>query len=127
MSKTHWFPFDAISRTDYVMQVQRTKMHLVDSSTSIAGSEEEDEVGFYLERRPNRPLPYQNNWHNSITFELTMDRRDYFRKVYGVLDLLSDVGGLFGAISPICGILLVAFNFWSSYQFLMDDLFVESS
>ena len=53
-----------------------------------------------------------------------MDRHDYFRKVYTVLDFVSDLGGLYGAIAPICIGLLIVFNYWSSYQFLMGDLFV---
>jgi len=53
-----------------------------------------------------------------------MDRRDYFRNVYSILDYVSDLGGLYGAISPFCVILLGVLNFWSSYQFLMGDLFV---
>ena len=55
-----------------------------------------------------------------------MDRKDYTRKVYSILDFFSDVGGLFGAIRPIFTIVLGVISFWSSYQFLMGDLFVES-
>ena len=44
-----------------------------------------------------------------------------------MLDFFSDIGGLFGAISPLCLILLTGLNFWSSYQFLMDDLFVDGT
>ena len=126
-SATHWFPFDNTARTDYVMQVSRTKMHFTDNYASVAGIEDEESEGFYLTRQPSRPLPYKNNWQNSITFELSMDRKDYTRKVYSILDFFSDVGGLFGAIRPIFTIVLGVISFWSSYQFLMGDLFVESN
>ena len=53
-----------------------------------------------------------------------MDRREYYRKVYSILDLFSDVGGLYGALSPVCIALISTLNFWSSYQYLAGDLFV---
>ncbi len=74
---------------------------------------------------PSRELPYLNKFHNSITYEISLDRRDYFRRVYGVLDFLADVGGLFGAISPLCFIIVLCFQYRSSYQFVMADLFVD--
>ena len=45
--------------------------------------------------------------------------------MYTTLDYASDLGGLFGAISPFFTICLSIINFYSSYQFLMSDLFVE--
>ena len=54
-----------------------------------------------------------------------MNRQDYVRKVYSLIDVFADVGGLYGAISPICVIVLLITNFWSSYQFLAGDLFVS--
>ena len=55
---------------------------------------------------------------------MSMSRHEYFRRVYSVLDLVSDVGGLYGAVSPLCILLLICINFWSSYQFIAGDLFV---
>ena len=53
-----------------------------------------------------------------------MDRRNYNRTVYAIFDFASDVGGLYGALSPLCITFLLMINFWSSYQFLMGDLFI---
>ena len=50
-------------------------------------------------------MPFQN----AVTFEVSSDRNNYFRNVYTILDLLSDVGGLFGAIQPICYGLILLF------------------
>ena len=100
-------------------------MELNDLPYHVAGIGLENEKGFYSVRQPSRQIPYINNWKNAITIEMSMDRRVYSRKVYAVLDFVSDVGGLFGAISPICILILALVNFWSSYQFLMGDLFVE--
>ena len=93
---------------------------------SVAGFGVDDLDGFAASLIPSRQLPYKNNWQNAITIEMSSDRRYYFRKVYSILDLFSDVGGLYGAISPISIIILALVNFWSSYQFLMADLFTES-
>ena len=99
-------------------------MRLDDHQMNVAGLGVDETTGFLLKQQPSRSIPYKNNWQNSITFEMSMDRRDYFRNVYSILDFVSDLGGLYGAISPICVISLVILNFWSGYQFLMSDLFV---
>ena len=41
------------------------------------------------------------------------------------MDFAADLGGLFGAIKVICIGLLSVFNFYSGYQYLMAELFVE--
>ena len=48
---------------------------------------------------------------------------NYFRRVYTILDLLSDLGGLFSSSKIICVVLLTIFQFYGSYQFVMNDLF----
>mmetsp|Transcript_4913 Transcript_4913/g.6517 ORF Transcript_4913/g.6517 Transcript_4913/m.6517 type:complete len:95 (-) Transcript_4913:695-979(-) len=76
---------------------------------------------------PNRELPYENNWHNALTLEMSLTRKDYYRRVYSGLDLAADLGGLFSAISPFFKIALDILNLYSSYQFVMGDVFVDSS
>lgn len=53
-------------------------------------------------------------------------KKTYFRRVFSSLDLLASIGGLFGAIQPICGWILAILNYYNSYQFIMGDLFIES-
>ena len=48
---------------------------------------------------------------------------NYFRRVYTTLDLLSDLGGLFASFKLICAAAITAFQFYGSYQFIMNDLF----
>ena len=57
---------------------------------------------------------------------MDMNRQHYNREVYSILDFFSDIGGLYGAISPISVIILTIVNFWGSYQYLMGDLFVKT-
>ena len=56
---------------------------------------------------PTRTIPYHNNFHNAVTYELSDTHNTYFRQVYGLLDWLRDIGGLYGALSAI-GIGLVS-------------------
>lgn len=50
---------------------------------------------------------------------------DYYRQVYSGLDFTADLGGLFGAVDPICKVLLAVLNYHSLYQFIMGDLFYQ--
>ena len=39
-----------------------------------------------------------------------------------MLDFLSDIGGLFGAIQPICFALVLVFQYHGAYNFVMSNL-----
>ena len=67
-----------------------------------------------------RILPYDNLFLNSVTYEV-WDSQKYFKRIdYGILDWLSDVGGLYDAIFLLS--MLVMWNFiWDAA-----DLFVSS-
>ena len=54
-------------------------------------------------------MGYNRPFQNAVTFEVSSDRNNYQRNVYTILDLLSDVGGLVGAISPISYGLILLF------------------
>ena len=75
---------------------------------------------------PTRLMPYRNQMQNAITFEMNLNKKKYFRRVYSFLDFLSDLGGLFGATRPIILAILTIFNFYASYQFIMHELFIHS-
>ena len=46
---------------------------------------------------------------------MSLDRKDYFRVVYGGLDFVADMGGLFSAVAGVSGIVLSLFNFHAVY------------
>ena len=54
---------------------------------------------------------------------MSFTRISYLRQVYGTLDLLADIGGLFAAIKVPFIIILKCTNFNASYQFVMADNF----
>lgn len=55
---------------------------------------------------------------------MSLDLDENIRSVYNISDLASDLGGLYGAVFAIFGGLLFVMNFWGSYQYVMDELFV---
>ena len=46
---------------------------------------------------------------------MSLDKANYIRSVYSSLDFAADLGGLYGALSPIFGGILLVLNFWGSY------------
>ena len=109
------YPLSSDARIDYVNTIKRTSMKFNDRLFNFVGLTTEHEHGFYLEQNANRGLSYKNRWQNALTLELDLDNIEYHRQVYTILDYFSDVGGLFGAVSPIFMTLLAVFNFYSSY------------
>ena len=57
---------------------------------------------------------------------MSTDRKQYYRRVYGGLDYIADLGGLLGAVAAVCRVIMGIFNFYGSYQFVMSELFVSS-
>ena len=54
-----------------------------------------------------------------------MNKVVYVRQVYTFLEWLADIGGLFGALGPICMIFVKIFQLQASYQFVMAEMFVD--
>ena len=50
---------------------------------------------FNLIDEPSRFLPYENTFQNSVTFEIGEALKVITRLDYGILDWLSDIGGLY--------------------------------
>ena len=60
-------------------------------------------------------MNYDNNFQNSLTFEMSLLKKVYFRSVYGTLDFAADLGGLSSALRAIFTLILVTVNSYSSY------------
>ena len=75
---------------------------------------------------PTRSIPYDNTVLITITYEMFLSKIIFYRSVYSSLDFISDIGGLFGAVSPLVMGFLTTMNFYASYQGLMNDLFIKS-
>jgi len=82
---------------------------LSDSIEDFGGLMTEYETSYFVESRFNRLLPYKNKFKNSITFEMSLNKRVFIRHVYTFIDMIGDLGGLFGALTPLCVIIVSIF------------------
>ena len=48
-------------------------------------------------------------------FEVSLDRTYYFRMVYSMLDFVSEIGGLFAALSKVCLVVITVANMHGSF------------
>ena len=126
LSETSWFPLNGESRVDHLIKIQRTELEFDDNYWNIAGLFTIFDAGFQLLKMPTRTIPYDNTMLTTITFEMFLSKRIYYRSVYSSLDFISDIGGLFGAVSPLVMGFLTIMNFYAGYQFLLNDLFIKS-
>ena len=56
---------------------------------------------------------------------MSLQKKVYYRSVYGSLDLTSDLGGMFTALHSLFALILIMTTSYSSYQFVMAELFVN--
>ena len=82
--------------------IEKVKLSLTDKLIHMGGGLllDEDKT-FDITLRQSRFLPYKNMFWNTITYEVSLDRTEYFRKVYGTLDFIRDIGGLFAGIAAL--------------------------
>ena len=95
-------------RVDYVNMIQMKDIEVTDT---IVLDDTIYSQGFNIERRNSREMPYENLITNAITYEMSWDRHVNIRKVSTLLDRLSNVGGLYGAITPIFAAIVTFLNY----------------
>ena len=106
-----WHSLNNDVRTDRVMMITRSNLRLADSIYNVAGLMDEKEDAYFVEEQAPRIMTYKNRWQNCITLEMSLTERSFVRTVYTMLDLLKDVGGLFGALAPLCTMLVTVCQF----------------
>ena len=102
-------PLSNVTRIDHVRMIQISKVHFNRIPFGIDLENEDDEF-FTIVEEPVRILPYENLFWNSITFEMSERKKVYTRIDYGVLDWLSDIGGLFKVVHT--GIFLLIYQLY---------------
>ena len=117
-SEVRWYSLNNESRDDNVNLATRGFLELADEYISV-GTDQEEETSFFIERKPKRSLGYDNKFQNSITYEMSLDQERYVRRVSTILDLFSELGGLFTSISRIFLLIIAGVNYFGSYQFVM--------
>ena len=60
---------------------------------------------------------------NAVTYEVSLTSNRYFRRVYSIMDFLSELGGLFTALGALFLLIIKGLNYYGSYQFVMAELF----
>lgn len=109
-------------RTDTVIIMQRLDINMNDYRFNVGSLFNDKVVGFENYQAPSRILPYNNLFMNAITFEMSLSQIEYKRTVYSFLDFLSDLGGLFGILVPLCTVIVTIFQYRGSYLRLMKDM-----
>ena len=66
----------------------------------------DEKQGFDIDVTETRVLPYKNTFQNAITFEMSMNRTEYTRTVYNIIDFMGDMGGLFNSLALIFGTII---------------------
>ena len=126
-SSTQWYSISSLLRLEYINMVQRSELEMMDVVYGIGGLFADSALGFVLEESPRRFMTYERPFQNAITFEISRNRDIYHRDVYTILDLLSEVGGFFGAIAPFCHGLVHMFQYDGVHTFVMSALFFSGN
>ena len=72
-------------------------------------------------------MQYLNDFHNSVTYELSSNQVVMYRTVYNFMNWLTDIGGLYGAIYGICLAVVSISQFQGANMLLMTELFGKPS
>ena len=59
---------------------------------------------------------------NAVTFELSLSIEVHDRNVYSILDILSDLGGLYNALRIIFFFTVTFFQYRGSHMFILRDM-----
>ena len=78
---------------------------------------------FRLEKQELLPYERFDNTWVSVTLEMDLNVMNYERKVYTIIDMLSDIGGLTGIIATMFGILNATWNYNAFDNFMVSRLF----
>lgn len=81
-------------RADFPRQISISEIQFTRFPLGIHLEDESDQI-FTVIDDPLRILPYNNTFQNAVTFEISENKKILTRVDYGVLDWLSDIGGLY--------------------------------
>ena len=78
---------------------------------------------FRVNRKETMPYEFSDNVWLSITFEMSLDLIEYEREVYTFLMMLSDIGGLAGALVTLLSLFMALWNFKAFDNYLVSKLY----
>ena len=86
-------------------------------------TKEERQDLFLVKRKETMPYEFSDNVWLSITFEMSLDVVEYEREVYTFLMMLSDIGGLAGALVTLLSLFMALWNFKAFDNYLVSKLY----
>jgi len=86
-------------------------------------TKEERQDLFIVKRKETMPYEFSDNVWLSITFEMSLDVVEYEREVYTFLMMLSDIGGLAGALVTLLSLFMALWNFKAFDNYLVSKLY----
>ena len=105
--------------------VTQTHLKLNDYHWSVGDLRKDQHKGFDIDVTETRVLPYNNRLQNAITFEMSMNLNEYTRTVYSIMDFMSELGGLFSAITLIFGTIIGVLQYRGMYM-IVTSLMLKS-
>ena len=96
--------------------ITREGISLNDLYLSVSNFLTEYDEGFTIASGGVRSIISNNRMQNTITYEVSMKKIEYTRSIYGMLDYLADIGGLFAALGPLCKVFITIFQYRGSYM-----------
>ena len=119
---------NANARSDFVIIYSRQTIEAYDDPIRFGIEDPTIHEGFEWKRGSDRVIPYlENKFRNIITYEVSTAAKRYYRSVYSLSDLISEVGGFVASISGICAFLVAIVHYFGSYWFVMNDIFYNRS
>ena len=103
--------------------MKKDLLNLQDEYLDAGGFVTESNTVFRTENVGLRPMEFDKLSHMGVVYEMDFDMRSYDRRVYNILDWLSDVGGLSGALFAGFGIICGILTFNSMHWFLVEGIF----
>ena len=86
-------------------------------------TKEERKDLFLVKRKETMPYEFDDNVWLSITFEMSLDVIEYEREVYTFLMMMSDIGGLAGALFTLLSLLMALWNFNAFDNYMVSKLY----
>ena len=110
-------------RQESISKVKKDTITMLDEYDDLGGFVKEHATVFRTENIGLRPMEFDKFSHMGVVYEMDFDMRSFDRRVYTVLDWLSDVGGLSRAISAGFGMIYGLLTFNSMQWFLVEKIF----
>ena len=126
------FKIQTSGRYEYIQLIRKMKFNLSDSLWSIGLLFSDKIDGFTVVDQSGQPETLRARdceeedptcIITEVNFSQDKDLYKYIRNAYTILDLLRDIGGLFGALNAIFSALIFLLNFDGLYQWLTSHLF----